>query len=158
MRFKSRGNDDILSWIQTETLRYFTYVDVRLGAGFGCIIKEEIFWQLLLVAFHLQWQKERVGTVQVSLCVFSKDICTTYITLNEPNKTCQNKQNYFSKEKGFSFVYMQLDRHIWSMASSRCAPTSGGTWEDSRKGLKSAKIQNSKHLMNWKFLRKSYLA
>lgn len=57
MGFKGRGNDDIFSGRQVETLRYLPQVNVVLAfSGRGCI-QEEVFLEMLSLSAHLR-QKE----------------------------------------------------------------------------------------------------
>lgn len=57
MGFKGRGNDDIFSRRQVETLRNLPQVNVGFTfSGRGCI-QEEVFLQMLSLSAHL-WQKE----------------------------------------------------------------------------------------------------
>lgn len=57
MGFKGRGNDDVFSRRQVETLRYLPQVNVALAfSGRGCV-EEEVFLQMLSLPAHL-WQEE----------------------------------------------------------------------------------------------------
>lgn len=53
---KGGGDDDILARFQAETFCHLAYVDIRLAASYGRIIKEEILLQLLLATLHLKWR------------------------------------------------------------------------------------------------------
>lgn len=57
MGFKGRGNDDVFSRGQVETLRYLPQVNVGFAfSGRGCV-QEEVFLQMLSLSAHL-WQEE----------------------------------------------------------------------------------------------------
>lgn len=57
MGFKGRGNDDIFSRRQVETVRYLPQVNVGFAFSGRGRVQEEVFLQMLGLSTHL-WQKE----------------------------------------------------------------------------------------------------
>ncbi len=58
MGFKGRGDDDILSWRQTESLRHLPQVNVGLAFSFGGCVQEEVLWQMWMLSTHL-WKQRK---------------------------------------------------------------------------------------------------
>lgn len=59
MGFKGRGDDDILSWRQTESLCYLPQVYVGLAFGFGGCVQEEVLLQMLIQPTHLWMERNQ---------------------------------------------------------------------------------------------------
>jgi len=57
MRFKGRGDYDVLSWRQMQTLRHFPQVNVALAFSFGGCVQEEVLLQVLILSTHLWTMK-----------------------------------------------------------------------------------------------------
>lgn len=57
MRFKGRGDYDVLSWRQMHTLRHFPQVNVALAFSFGGCVQEEVLLQVLILSTHLWTMK-----------------------------------------------------------------------------------------------------
>lgn len=60
MGFKGRGDDDILSWRQMNSLRYLPQVNVGLAFSFGGCVQEEVLLQMLILSTHL-WVERKQG-------------------------------------------------------------------------------------------------
>lgn len=54
MGFKGRGDDDVLSRRQAESLCHLPQVDVGLAFRFGGRVEEEVLLQVLIPPAHLQ--------------------------------------------------------------------------------------------------------